>query len=81
MFMKINLFTLKSFVKLGNIQLRLARHTMFTFTLKTGGTVQVAAEDVEQFVQENRDNIVVRHRKRRGGLTIDGLETVQNVTA
>jgi hypothetical protein len=54
---------------------------MFTFYLKTGETVQVAAEEVEQFVQDNRDNIIVRRRKRRGGLTIDGLETAQSVTA
>ncbi|MFN6568249.1 hypothetical protein [Dendronalium sp. ChiSLP03b] len=52
---------------------------MFTFHLKTGEVVQVALENVEQFVKENRDNIVVRHRKRRGELRIGGLEA-QNVS-
>lgn len=51
---------------------------MFTFHLKTGEVVQIALENLEQFVNENRDNIVVRHKKRRGELRIEGLES-QNV--
>lgn len=51
---------------------------MFTFHLKTGEVVQIALENLEQFVNENRNNIVVRHKKRRGELRIEGLES-QNV--
>ncbi len=29
-------------------------HTMFTFQLKTGETVQVAEDDLENFIEQNR---------------------------
>lgn len=41
---------------------------MPTALLKNGETVQVSIEDLEQFIQENEDNIVVQHVKRRGKL-------------
>ncbi len=50
---------------------------MFTFYLNTGEVVQVALENVEQFVKENRDNIIVRHKKRRGELRMIGLTFIQ----
>lgn len=41
---------------------------MPTALLKNGETVQVALEDLETFMQENAENIVVQHVKRRGKL-------------
>ncbi|WP_179048838.1 hypothetical protein [Nostoc sp. TCL26-01] len=39
---------------------------MPTALLKNGQTVEVAFEDLEQFIQENEENIVVQQVKRRG---------------
>ncbi|MBN3899755.1 MAG: hypothetical protein HWQ41_32150 [Nostoc sp. NOS(2021)] len=52
---------------------------MPTALLKNGETVQVALEDLEQFIQENEENIVVQHVKRRGKLRRK-LAEVENVT-
>ncbi|AFY43714.1 hypothetical protein [Nostoc sp. PCC 7107] len=41
---------------------------MPTALLKNGATVQVAVEDLEKFMEENAENIVVQHVKRRGKL-------------
>lgn len=41
---------------------------MPTALLKNGQTVQVALEDLEQFIADNKDDIVVQHVTRRGKL-------------
>ncbi|WP_375493771.1 hypothetical protein [uncultured Nostoc sp.] len=52
---------------------------MPTALLKNGETVQVPLEDLEQFIQENEENIVVQHVKRRGKLRRK-LAEAENVT-
>ena len=41
---------------------------MPTALLKNGQTVQVPLEELKLFLQENEENIVVQHVKRRGKL-------------
>jgi predicted metallo-beta-lactamase superfamily hydrolase len=53
---------------------------MPTAHLKTGEVVQVSLDNLEQFIEENRENIVVRHVKRRGKLR-KKFEESQNATA
>lgn len=52
---------------------------MPTALLKNGETVQVALEDLEQFMLENEDNIVIQHVKRRGKLRKKAAES-ENIT-
>jgi hypothetical protein len=54
-------------------------NSMPTALLKNGETVQVPIEDLEQFIQENEDNIVIQHVKRRGKLR-RRLADTENVT-
>ncbi|MCC5636814.1 hypothetical protein LC593_13260 [Nostoc sp. CHAB 5844] len=52
---------------------------MPTALLKNGETVQVALEDLEKFIQENAENIVIQHIKRRGKLRKNIAES-ENIT-
>lgn len=38
---------------------------MFTVQLKNGETVQVPIEELEEFLEKNRDRIEIRHKQMR----------------